>query len=351
MKKLASILAILLAGTIAAQNVAEMQTIIPVKQVNGFSFTQEKSITDTAAWYLFAAATPYSLNKWVNGGYVGANGVLANGNPITKTAQTFHIGYYFGLSCHRVEGVLIFNHVKSQTDSITDTLTVNLKILDDSTYYTIGSTNYGIVSPGTQVSYGIAPWGQIDTASSLSSSLTYVPLLFPTLLFWDYAIELDLNKINTSGDSIGYWWGADNSAISTADNFTLYDDSTSKFWVHTNDIVNGGWSKLPGIWTLLDKYCIGIEEQGFADGFKLDITPNPTSDYVRVQYQAEETGDIKIEIIDLSGRIVYRLSESNVARRITNNVTVDVIGLSPGNYFVSITNGKDRQTQKLVISR
>lgn len=88
---------------------------------------------------------------------------------------------------------------------------------------------------------------------------------------------------------------------------------------------------------------IGIEESTGADSWS--IFPNPAEGSFTFSYEgANTTGDI--ELIDVTGRVVHseRANLINGAQR-----TIDLIGLSAGNYTVRLTANNERSTQRLMV--
>ena len=81
-----------------------------------------------------------------------------------------------------------------------------------------------------------------------------------------------------------------------------------------------------------------------ADEGALDIWPNPASTSVNMQYHVATTG-YRLEVIDLTGRIVYTTQLTNLADRFSVNVS----GFKAGLYFVHLTNGRERITKKVVV--
>lgn len=77
------------------------------------------------------------------------------------------------------------------------------------------------------------------------------------------------------------------------------------------------------------------------------VFPNPAHDLVNINFDAEQSGDYKISIADLTGRTLqrnnYPLTKGNI------NLTLDIKSLSNGVYMINVfnANGK-RKTVKLI---
>ena len=79
----------------------------------------------------------------------------------------------------------------------------------------------------------------------------------------------------------------------------------------------------------------------------VSLYPNPTSTIVNLDIQDDRLlGDLDIEIIDFSGKLVLKTSINTNTQK-----TVDVSTLNTGNYMMRITNGKNLVGKKLSIQK
>jgi hypothetical protein len=76
--------------------------------------------------------------------------------------------------------------------------------------------------------------------------------------------------------------------------------------------------------------------------------PNPSSGLVRVSVSSPENQRLEIKVLDMCGRelkaFVHETQGYNV-------IPLDLNDLARGMYFISINNGKDQMTRKLVMER
>ena len=77
----------------------------------------------------------------------------------------------------------------------------------------------------------------------------------------------------------------------------------------------------------------------------MSIYPNPADDYVIIQADLPLTTDVVVEVKDISGRIVA--GAINVADE--HNISVSLVGLNPGIYFVTLRGKMGFWQEKLVI--
>lgn len=130
----------------------------------------------------------------------------------------------------------------------------------------------------------------------------------------------------------------DNTCLDPASNFLstvnlqTYCSSTSKY--------NPVYSKR-------DLFSEAIEQEIEYD---FNLYPNPTDDLVNVEVALRDGANYTIEMLDLSGRVVYTqtLSSSQF-----NNSThqINTSNFESGIYFVNVTEGDNRMTKRLIITR
>jgi hypothetical protein len=80
------------------------------------------------------------------------------------------------------------------------------------------------------------------------------------------------------------------------------------------------------------------------------VSPNPMSDQAVINYQINTTSDVKIELYDMTGKMVKELlnEKQNYGKYSTE---VDASDLNPGVYFYKISTGAYSTTEKLIIAR
>jgi hypothetical protein len=78
----------------------------------------------------------------------------------------------------------------------------------------------------------------------------------------------------------------------------------------------------------------------------IKIHPNPTSDLVSISFPSYTTS-AKIEIVDAMGKIV--LSKEIVVN--SNEYLLDTEGISRGIYYLSIINGNNKNTYKIIMKK
>lgn len=78
----------------------------------------------------------------------------------------------------------------------------------------------------------------------------------------------------------------------------------------------------------------------------IDLSPNPTNDVVRINFESNTRGNIDFTVTDVTGRIVK--TQSSFATLGNNSFVIDMTDLTSGTYFVSMTDGKNTSVEKVV---
>lgn len=86
-----------------------------------------------------------------------------------------------------------------------------------------------------------------------------------------------------------------------------------------------------------------------SDAIKFEISPNPTAGKILIQTWVAEAGEYKIVINDIQGKLLTEIPTKLVAgARNVNELSLD--SLSSGVYFITISNGNVKETQRLELN-
>ena len=84
------------------------------------------------------------------------------------------------------------------------------------------------------------------------------------------------------------------------------------------------------------------------DTFKgFNLYPNPSNGNFNLQFNAESTGSVEIQLYDLTGRLVKELQFSNISLRFSESISFH--NTAKGFYVLKIKNGTKQTSRKLVI--
>lgn len=77
-----------------------------------------------------------------------------------------------------------------------------------------------------------------------------------------------------------------------------------------------------------------IENQSFDD---IKLYPNPTNDYINIDFRLNETKNIQVSVVDITGRVVLKMENKDYLAG-SNQIVVPVSQLSKGYYSVRLLN-------------
>jgi hypothetical protein len=79
----------------------------------------------------------------------------------------------------------------------------------------------------------------------------------------------------------------------------------------------------------------------------LNVFPNPAHGELTARYEAAEAGTIKLKLSDLSGKMI--LSKISEVTEGENNIAIDILQITPGIYFLELTNGENKKVVKVSV--
>ncbi|CAN5214618.1 hypothetical protein BH09BAC5_BH09BAC5_17100 [soil metagenome] len=92
--------------------------------------------------------------------------------------------------------------------------------------------------------------------------------------------------------------------------------------------------------------CTGVIESTFANG--VNIYPNPNNGAFTLSVNAN-VGDMKIELTNIQGQIVYSSMENNVNAGFTKQISIE--NLANGVYMLHLTTNSDQQIIKVSLQK
>jgi hypothetical protein len=292
-------------------------------------FSTVKTPTDTIMPGSCVTGSP-SLYNAQGGGYVCGN----NGYGDLAKAQAFIV-----TETTIVEGCMFWIGAKEQIGTA-GTVNVNLYNMNGTGTTAAGSGP----CPGTILATVPLAMDVIDTGLMMVNGLNFVTFPTPTPVGIEFAIGLDFAAIGN--DTIGI--------VSTTDGDAAQIEQTWEKWS------TAAWHSLLEAWPLdfdmyifaiLDNSSAGIESNNYFDGIKLSQNqPNPAVATTLIQYAIENSGNVSLEIYDVTGRLVLTLNQGQQSAG-THSILVDSEQLSKGTYYYSLKADKHRLTKKMVITQ
>ena len=96
--------------------------------------------------------------------------------------------------------------------------------------------------------------------------------------------------------------------------------------------------------SVLDPNTISIDESDFSTS---RIFPNPASEFIQIEINANAIGNINIELISLNGSIVNSIS--NDVHSGLNTLEMDISDVVSGIYFIKISKDGVNHFEKVII--
>lgn len=93
----------------------------------------------------------------------------------------------------------------------------------------------------------------------------------------------------------------------------------------------------------------GVEEAAALDANTISLFPNPTANNVTLNYTLAQSGDLNINVTDMTGRNVISVKRPSQLKG-EASVNLQTANLSAGIYFVSLEINGEYLTKKLVVS-
>lgn len=150
------------------------------------------------------------------------------------------------------------------------------------------------------------------------------------------------------------WSDAKNNLLPNVQIFDIKQQKMSTWDSYNSGIIyvatngRGAWMNK----NYMTQTVIGVEEhEKVAQNTGLRVFPNPTSGNATVSFFAMDNEDVKINVIDLNGRVVKSDSNKNLAYGYTD-YTLSTSDLSTGVYIVNITSSKGiSRVTKLIVTK
>ncbi|MCF8219369.1 MAG: T9SS type A sorting domain-containing protein [Bacteroidales bacterium] len=324
------IMMIAISGYVIGQErvAGEIEKKMDASLIESMDFTT-KTPTDTLVPYGIQNASGLSVARTAEGGYIAG----VNGYGDLAKAQQFPVtdGYY-------VEGFLVWVGVKDVLGSA-GTVDGVLYDMDGNT----GSTTAGEgteTCPGSVLaSVSLAMDTDVDTSGS---SFTPVEFANPVLVSDDYAVGLDFTNIGD--DTLGVVHSADGDAQQSELSWEMWSDNSWYSILYAWQGLDIDMAFLP----VVDMSTQDINEHEFVNGIRMETYPNPAVEQVNLDFQIQEASNVKVSIMDMTGKIV-KTEDFGQKEAGKHNVKISANDLNSGNYIYVLEADNKRLAKKMVI--
>jgi hypothetical protein len=95
----------------------------------------------------------------------------------------------------------------------------------------------------------------------------------------------------------------------------------------------------------------GLKETTASDNSSVKVWPNPVSDIINIDYVTNKSGNIKIQLFTIDGKLVY---SSDLGKQFAGNhhTSIDATSLNAGTYTIQVSDNKGiKNTKKIIIKK
>lgn len=136
--------------------------------------------------------------------------------------------------------------------------------------------------------------------------------------------------------------------VSIAWNFGKFLINESGEWVRYYNSQTSPTDTAIVHWILSPSSTLGVKDnKGIQNGVQL-LTPNPVADFIRLQFGSITPEPVQIKLFTVDGRLVNEHQRKAYAQG--EILDYDVSGVEAGLYFLSLSNGHDNITFRILIS-
>jgi PKD repeat protein len=158
-----------------------------------------------------------------------------------------------------------------------------------------------------------------------------------------FGMEVQFDASSSTG-AISYSWDFGDGGTNNTSGFPIHTYNTPGFFYVVTLIVYNSCGDSDTLRSSLAS--IGLDNPQLGD--ELNIYPNPTSDFVQINWSGLPTDDpVHIELVDVQGRSVQsfdrELNQGNLELRL------DLTGLAKGPYFIRMRQGRRELLRKLIL--
>ena len=345
-KKLLTAAVIFVSFAANAQNSRIVKPISTPEKTPMVSISNEKStlapgcitvtvFNPTANITRYSVPTSTDVGCGTNGGYVYGTNCYGD-----KESATYFDPMSIAVTSPSITGATVFFY--RQTNTVTaavrgtkgTTGTVKLNV-----YASTSNTN----APGTLVTSTVATLSQIvaaytNTASNaFAFTFTFAPTAVPATGFYLSVVN---PTTTAAGDTICiYTQTATTNNAWVLESTSTWSTSTASWGIKTNHIITPilcGTNVTTGL-----SKNLGLSKD-------VTIMPNPSTGLVNVAISLGQTENINVTVTNALGQQILSNKYDGIS---TEVISLDLTNQSNGVYFVTVSNGKDKMVQRLILNK
>ena len=161
-------------------------------------------------------------------------------------------------------------------------------------------------------------------------------------------VALDGSASSDEDGSIAYWiWSENGGRISTGEHTTV----NLPVGVHTIELMvgdNAGAKDRDSVTITVSEY-VGIQSINNMQSLEVNLFPNPFGNQANLQFSLEKSTSVKLNITDISGRVIKTLDEG-VQPAGKCNLLINRSGLKNGMYYCRIIAGEKQKVIRFMVN-
>ena len=289
------------------------------------------TITSTAVGFSTAGTDTTTPGCSPKAGYVFGSNCYKD----QEKANFFPKALYSNLSSPQIQGVIVGFYKKgTKGTGGASATTVGINIYS-------GTSN--TVMPGTSLGSTVSTLGTIVAAQTNTAS---------NLFYYTFNFASPINAPATGGfyASLTLPTTAGDTAVafqqSSAPSNMAWEKESDAVWYDMSTIWGGNYSIL-----MLPKMC-GTSVSGISENLGLSknitILPNPTTGLVNIAVILQDKENLNVSITNTLGQVLINNKYDGISNDLLN---FDLSHFNNGVYFVTVSNGKDKMVQRLVLNK
>ncbi|MDA3911766.1 MAG: T9SS type A sorting domain-containing protein [Bacteroidales bacterium] len=168
---------------------------------------------------------------------------------------------------------------------------------------------------------------------------------------WGYYNWYDYLAFSVDGTIEGQW---DGEVDWSQETISVDVGQHSFVWEYSKDDVEDGGLDAAWVDDILlpshDNLVMVEQINAPVDEFSFSLMPNPTSGMTHVEFSLTERTDVKMEIVDMTGRVIETVYQQESPEG-NYRVAFDVANLPNGLFIVKLTTGETTYIEQLIITK
>lgn len=201
--------------------------------------------------------------------------------------------------------------------------------------------------PGTLLGTSLPVSISALTTGTAISTFSFSPAV--TLTGAVFHVSFDFSATNAAaGDTVAIYETNDGCAGNTVEG--SHELQSDGLWYAMTNTTTAGWGFIStdfAIFPQVTANMVSVVENEL-NSKSVSILPNPTSGLVNVVFTLANEENVVVSVSNTLGQVVSTSKFDGIANKM---VSLDIANQPNGVYFVTISNGKDKMVQRLILNK